>query len=324
MAKKPYTITYFHGTDDEVNEQWLEARKKGIGGSEVATICGVNKYSSPYELWLQKTGLEPAPDLSDKQSVEWGHRLEDVIAQKFKEEHPELEVTNSKGMYVSIERPWAFANVDRLLKDANGKRGVLEIKTTSVWRRDDWDKEAPLYYMPQLMHYLSVTGFDYGYFAVLIGGQEYREIYVERDEDDIEVINRCVDTFWNDNVVTHNPPIMIGGQGESDALLRQNKEFGSEFNETQDVSYDQIIDEILSITESMAELKSKKEQLENTLKNFIGDNKGMYSPKYKVTWNRGMTSRFNSSKFKQDYPDLVASYTTESLSNRGLRITERK
>ena len=33
-----------------------EARRKGIGGSDVATILGLNKWKSPYQLWLEKTG----------------------------------------------------------------------------------------------------------------------------------------------------------------------------------------------------------------------------------------------------------------------------
>ena len=75
-----------------LNKQWVEARKNGIGGSDVASIMGINKYSSPLSVWLIKTGREPSPDLSGNQAAEWGNRLEDVVADKFAEEHPELKV----------------------------------------------------------------------------------------------------------------------------------------------------------------------------------------------------------------------------------------
>ncbi len=35
-------------------QEWLEDRKKGIGGSDVGTILGLNKWKSPYQLWLEK------------------------------------------------------------------------------------------------------------------------------------------------------------------------------------------------------------------------------------------------------------------------------
>ena len=38
---------------------WLEYRKQGIGGSDASVVCGINRYKSPVELWLDKTGQLP-------------------------------------------------------------------------------------------------------------------------------------------------------------------------------------------------------------------------------------------------------------------------
>lgn len=45
-------------TKGMTNEEWLEWRNKGIGGSDVATICGLNKYKSALELWMEKLGYK--------------------------------------------------------------------------------------------------------------------------------------------------------------------------------------------------------------------------------------------------------------------------
>lgn len=37
-------------------QQFHENRRLGIGGSDVATVLGLNKYQSPYQLCLEKTG----------------------------------------------------------------------------------------------------------------------------------------------------------------------------------------------------------------------------------------------------------------------------
>ena len=71
----PYTTVRFYGTDEEINAQWVKARKSGVGGSDGAAIMGLNKYSSPLEVWLVKTGKQPSPDLSGNQAVEWGNIL---------------------------------------------------------------------------------------------------------------------------------------------------------------------------------------------------------------------------------------------------------
>ena len=55
-------------------EQWLEVRKGGIGGSEVAAICGLSKWESAYTLWLRKTGRQEDKDLSANEAVEWGQQ----------------------------------------------------------------------------------------------------------------------------------------------------------------------------------------------------------------------------------------------------------
>ena len=35
--------------------EWLEWRKRGIGGSDASVVCGISRYKSPVELWLEKT-----------------------------------------------------------------------------------------------------------------------------------------------------------------------------------------------------------------------------------------------------------------------------
>ena len=37
-------------------EAWLKARNSGIGGSDAGIIVGLNKWKSPFQLWLEKTG----------------------------------------------------------------------------------------------------------------------------------------------------------------------------------------------------------------------------------------------------------------------------
>ena len=72
--------------DSADHDKWLAVRDKGIGGSDAAVILGLNKYKSPYKLWLEKTGLAAPEDLSNNQYVYWGTKNEANIADWFQEE----------------------------------------------------------------------------------------------------------------------------------------------------------------------------------------------------------------------------------------------
>lgn len=320
---KPYTEIRFTGMPEEINKQWVEARKNGIGGSDVASIMGLNKYSSPLNVWLVKTGREESPDLSDNQAVEWGNRLEDVVADKFADEHPELQVRRRNATMVSIKRPWAFANIDRWVTDGKGNVGILEVKTVGMRRAADWDNGVPLYYLTQVMHYMSVTGYQYAWVAVLIGGQEFREYYIERDEADIKAINDAVDTFWRDFVETDTAPALIGNDPEANALLSQHSDPSQEFITMldEDVS---MLDELQEIKDQMDDLKHRKTLIENQIKDLIGDNKGIETETKRITWVRSTRSSFDKKAFDAAHPGIINDYMKTSVTNGGIRISVKK
>src|SRR5690606_4046622 len=69
-------------TRDMSEQEWLEARTRGIGGSDAATVLGLNKWRTPFELWLEKTG-QVEPVSSDSEAAYFGNLLEDVVAKEF-------------------------------------------------------------------------------------------------------------------------------------------------------------------------------------------------------------------------------------------------
>ncbi|MGH3923507.1 MAG: YqaJ viral recombinase family protein, partial [Pseudonocardiaceae bacterium] len=73
--------------------EWHTAREDGLGGSEIAAVMGLSPWESRFSLWHRKAGrLDP---VQESPEMEWGKRLEDVIAIKFGECHPELDVVRT-------------------------------------------------------------------------------------------------------------------------------------------------------------------------------------------------------------------------------------
>lgn len=179
---------------------WLLERRKGIGGSDVAAVLSEG-YGCPRALFLDKSGVEPDYQHTEAELglFERGHALEPLIARKFAQETG-LKVRNMPTR-VSTERPWMRVNVDRMihsLDDGMGP-GYLECKTANQHVFTNMLEEGmPPHYILQVQHGLAVTGWKWGYFAVLepytFGFLHFR---YERNEKLInEVILPFEDSFW--------------------------------------------------------------------------------------------------------------------------------
>lgn len=307
----------------EGESEWLAFRNDGVGGSEVSAIMGISKYRSPVEVWMEKRGLKEPQDLSDKEAVEWGNRLESIIRDKFSEGHPELGVHESPHTFVDRGRPWAHANLDGMAVDESGNWGVVEIKTVGKNREDDWADGVPDYYLTQVTHYLSVTGWTYAWVAALIGGQHYVEFRVERDEDDIKAVNDAVDTFWKDCVIGGALPQIVGTQTEAGALLDVFGVESTEYAAPEDIRhFDNLVSEYTEAKRCERVYADHAKRIANEIRAAIGSNKGAQSDVYKVTWVKSYASRFDKRRFAQENPDLVEKYTVRYLKDSGLRVRD--
>ena len=307
-------------TPDGDREAWLDQRRKGVGGSDVAAIMGLSPYRGAYEVWAEKSGLIEAPDISDKPAVIWGNILESVIGDHYAESHPDREVRRLNAVCQSIERPWAQASLDYEVKDPDLGWGVLEIKTAGQRSEGKWDDGVPLFYQTQVAHYLSVTGRQFADVAVLIGGQDYREYRIMRDEDDIRAVESAVDEFWR-RVQTGEEPPVDGSPGEAEALFKRHQTSDGEVWDCGDMPRE--VADYIYYKETADAAKDRLEKAGNALKRLIGDRKGIKCPDYIVTWPRGERKKFDSKRFMADHPDLYERYVTVCPSNSGIRIRER-
>lgn len=205
----------------KTRQEWLKARQGRIGGSDAAAILGLNPYKTNVQLWEEKTGRRTAPDISEQPYVKYGTEAEGPLRELFKLDFPEYTVMYEEGnMWLNDALPWGHASLDSWLLDQDGRRGILEIKTTEIMRagqKDLWKGRIPDNYYIQLLHYFLITGFD---FAVLKGQLKFdidgemwlqtKHYKIERSEvaDDIEFLKEKESEFWQ-HVQQDNPPALI-------------------------------------------------------------------------------------------------------------------
>ena len=89
-------------TENLSYEDWLEARKQGIGGSDASVVCGVSRYKSPVELWMEKTGQLPSQEAGE--AAYWGNLLESLVREEFTK-RTGISVTKPSALYQSEEHP---------------------------------------------------------------------------------------------------------------------------------------------------------------------------------------------------------------------------
>lgn len=317
---KPYTETRFKGTPEEVRAQWLAERRKGIGGSDAAAVLGLSKYSTPLTVWMEKTRRMVPEDISEKEPVYWGNVLEDVVASEFAKRHPELKVRRVNALLRSKEHPHMQASLDRMITDDAGRKGVLEIKTCDARLKGDWEHGVPDYYLPQPIHYLAVTGFEFYWVAVLCGGNHYVDFRYDRDQEDIDYLVEREGEFWRmvkDDVM----PEPTALNADSQALMGAYPSPECEMVEALDEDVPEI-GMLQTLKRERDEADDQIRALQNALKKRIGEHRGIQTPTFKVSWVRSEAARFDQKAFREANPELAEKYTTTVQRDGGLRITE--
>lgn len=303
-------------------QDWQDYRsqQKGIGGSEVASILGVQaSYAkSKFVLWLEKTG-QKEPDKLDNEYIEWGNILEPVVRKQFAKKTG-LKVFQNNFVLQHDQFDFMIANIDgEVLDPSRNGRGVLEIKTTSEWNKKEWEGDhVPVAYMAQIQHYLAVTGYEYAYIACLIGGNKLRHWIIDRDDFVINQIIEAEREFMR-MVEEGIAPEIGGGQSESDYLAvtypngTEEELSMPEPLEKLAVEYSDLQGQTKLIDARMKEIKNKI-RLEAKE---IGKLKG-----YSLVINMPTVSKtlFDSKAFANDHPDLYNQYKTKTSTYRDFKI----
>ena len=217
-------------TADLSEEEWLDYRRRGIGGSDVSAIFGTSPFRTARDLYYDKLNIASVEDDEGNWvAMEMGHLLEPLVAKIF-ERKTGYPVYQIKKMFQHPQYPWMLADVDYFVELPDGTTAILEIKTTNYNARDNWwmngKETVPVYYESQGRHYMAVTDLDRCFFCCLYGNNE-EEVIIREVKRDFEYEAEMVfleQYFWENHVQRHVPPPYT----ESGALIIESarKHFG--------------------------------------------------------------------------------------------------
>ena len=205
---------HYLGTFASDSPEWHDLRTKGIGGSEIGTIMGLNPWESAYALWAKKTG-KITSDFKENWAIRLGKAFEEPIVKLFQEEHPELEIYTC-GTFASKDVDFMHANPDGLARHKEtGEWYVIEIKTA----RYPWEA-VPQHYVSQVQHYMDVLNIDKSY-VVAVAGMDYKEYYIPADSFQQSVQRDAAFRFWQ-QLKNDQRPEWDGSDSTYQAVRRMN------------------------------------------------------------------------------------------------------
>lgn len=184
-------------------QTWLEARRKGVGGSDAAAILGLSRFRTAIDVYEDKLGL--SAERPQTAPMRWGLALEDAISDAYVEE------TGRRVRKSGIRRARhvrAFPMIGSLDRLADGR--VVELKTarsdSGFGDRDGWrdlppERRVPPDYYVQVQHYMEVVQYDVADVAVLFGGSDFRVYEIPFDRVFVEDLLEEERLFWTENVL---------------------------------------------------------------------------------------------------------------------------
>ena len=303
-------------TLDMPREQWLELRRRGIGGSDAAAIVGLDRYRSPFDVYADKLGLKP--EIPDNEAMRQGRDLEQYVAERFMEATGK-KVRRRNAMLQHPEYPFMIADIDRWVV---GENAGLECKTTSVLNRCKFSQgEFPPNYYVQCMHYMAVTGAERWYLAVLVLNKAFHVFVIERDEAEIQALIEAEKSFWYDHVQRQIPPATDGSEATSE-LIKQLFPEARERAEIALFGYEDKIQQYLSLDAQARELEQERDKIKQELQLAMADAEIGRAQGYIVEWKNQVRQTLDTKKLKSEHAEIYEKYLKPAQTVRRFMIKE--
>ena len=184
-------------------QEWLDARRTYLGGTDVAALIGQNPWRTPYDVYAEKV-LGERSEAGRK--ADMGVALEPVLRAWY-EKDTGATITYLDEPIFHSEHRFLAANLDGLIEGVC----VCEFKTYDFSTRENWGPagtdNVPVHYWVQAQWYTGIAGLPYCILVALDRGTaEYTEYRIDHDPSTFDLLKRRAIKFWNENVVPQIPP----------------------------------------------------------------------------------------------------------------------
>ena len=159
-----------------------------LGGSDANRIMRGDWHT----LWLEKTKRQEPEDLSWNLPVQIGLHTE-TVNKLFFEKETGIDVVDPTYDFVDViqKKEFMYASYDLV---GVTEKTIVELKHTNSNNTLD---NCISTYMPQVQHYLMISGYDYAYLSVIFGNQRHEVCKIDADKDYQKKLYDIEKSFWS-------------------------------------------------------------------------------------------------------------------------------
>lgn len=308
---------------DATREQWLAARRQGIGGSDAPAVLGVGGYHTALEVYTSK--VTDLPEDNAGEAASWGQLLEDVVAREWARREG-MAVRRGPALVQSTRWPWMVASVDRLACRPGSTRpvGVYEGKLRTSWVARAWDDGVPADVVVQCLHYCAVYDLPVAYVACLVGGAELRTYTVHAERTLIDDIVEEERRWWESYVLPRRLPPLTRDDSNASALARLFP--APEGAVELDLDAVELLRQRRKADEAYKAAKAERDEIDDRIRLLLADKvEGHINGVKFVAWTPSDGSRSTDFDLLQrDYPDAYAACVKRGEPTRRLNFSRKE
>lgn len=272
-------------------------RRKYLGASEVAAVLGMDPFKGPHDVWAEKMGILGEAQ-EESEAAELGKLLEAPILKRYAVRNGAQLWT--PGSMVSRTLPWARATPDAL--DGNDCIDIyalshphnIQVKLVGARMLHHWESGVPDYVKLQVQWEMMVVGEHFpgcteSKVVALLGGTEYREFDVPRDDGVIDALREVCGEWWTRHIVGGEMPTTDGSEACKAALSAKFKQ--SVGIEEPDSVVAALIRQYDDARQKESQWKTSKEAAGNALRALIGDREGFKGSGCSALWKFDATGK---------------------------------
>lgn len=307
---------------DANRAHWLEARRAGIGSSDIAAVLGISRYGNALSVYHDKTGGLPL-ESDDSEPALWGRAFEETVAREWARRN--RSVVRRVGLVANIDRPHEMCTLDRRVLEcplADGaEKCAVEIKCRDKMKASQFRAGVADDVLVQTLWQAIVCGFDHVHAAVLIGGNDYRQ-YVIRTRDHAQLVTdlrTAGERAWQ-QITDRHPPI-LAHDADPDVLLdlygRLHPDRAGTVDITRDVdTQDAVGDYLDAHNDSVAAEKRKKAAKARILAGLAGAEAATVLDRIFVSLDEQTREYCDTRRLAEQWPEAYADCVEDRVSRR--------
>jgi putative phage-type endonuclease len=288
--------------------EWLDARRSGLGGSDVAAILGLSPFRTAWDVWVEKRGLDLGDD--DSGDKRRGRRLERAVLE-WAAEDAGLELVLPKPYEIQQgPEPWALGTADGFLEAARG----LEAKTarTTDGFGEHGSDAVPVHYALQChwyMHVYDLPRWDLAAFFTV--ADDWRRFELHRDAT-IETNLVCrAERWWQYHVVEAHPP-PIDGSPAVDTWLRHRFPFALDAGRAATQDEELLVRMLHSSRSIKRAYDSGIATLEQQITAAIGEHASIHFAGGRAIWRNEVRRRVDVAALASAHPEIAERFRVAS------------